>query len=424
MGADTSLPPTPTPDGGGGGGNTPPPPSVGSGGDSSASGGSGCGYIKDNNGKGQKAKGEGVMLMILLFFLLFLFRIGRLRYLLLLFLNFVLALIFAVPALAVEPMCPGGSSPDSNVIWCDDFEDGTALDGGWSWSNCCDSNGDGTVSSAEKNPVTCGNKGYGDNCSAWNEKFIFDNEWGYQGHFGSNTLPLPDEFYTRWYVYISNPYIWGNVEDKNLRFRAYNNDGSSVIISMTIAINRNGTGKPAFYTWTPLDKMYYQNQGNDIILQPGNWYLFEFYLKINTPGIENGVAKLWVDNATTPITKQTLRLSYNNVLFRNTNDLPTSLGLVDYHQQNAPDSSQYLRWDNIVVSKNPIGPMGGSGGNAPPPSSGNSGGGSGCGYIKDNNGKGQGAKGEGLSLMIMLIMTLCLLPIVRRLYKTFSRPVL
>src|SRR5207244_12961522 len=30
-------------------------------------------------------------------------------------------------ALAVESICPGGSDPDPNVIWCDDFDDATPL---------------------------------------------------------------------------------------------------------------------------------------------------------------------------------------------------------------------------------------------------------------------------------------------------------
>src|SRR5439155_12103371 len=28
---------------------------------------------------------------------------------------------------AVESICPGGKNPDSNVIWCDDFDDATPL---------------------------------------------------------------------------------------------------------------------------------------------------------------------------------------------------------------------------------------------------------------------------------------------------------
>ncbi|MBI5044013.1 MAG: right-handed parallel beta-helix repeat-containing protein [Nitrospirae bacterium] len=50
-------------------------------------------------------------------------------------------------------------------------------------------------------------------------------------------------------------------------------------------------------------------------------------------------------------------------------------------------------------------------------------GGSGCGFVKEG-GKGKGAKGEGLSFAVMLVITLCLLPIVRRLYKAFNMPTL
>lgn len=73
------------------------------------------------------------------------------------------------------------------------------------------------------------------------------------------------------------------------------------------------------------------------------------------------------------------------------------------------------------------------GGSVPPPLGGNTGGsggdasssgGSGCGFVRDENGKGQGAKGEGFPFAMMLIITLCLLPITRRLFKAFNRPVL
>ncbi|MEK6657594.1 MAG: hypothetical protein AABY58_09150, partial [Nitrospirota bacterium] len=41
-------------------------------------------------------------------------------------------------------------------------------------------------------------------------------------------------------------------------------------------------------------------------------------------------------------------------------------------------------------------------------------GGSGCGFVKDNNGKGQEAKGEGLLFMIMLIILLAGIAIAKR----------
>jgi|GEM_PF-917180 len=70
--------------------------------------------------------------------------------------------------------------------------------------------------------------------------------------------------------------------------------------------------------------------------------------------------------------------------------------------------------DNVVISDTPIDVSGGAtGGNTPPPSSssggdsgGGSGGGSGCGFVKDNNGKWQKAKGEWLSFAMMLIISL------------------
>ncbi len=64
---------------------------------------------------------------------------------------------------------------------------------------------------------------------------------------------------------------------------------------------------------------------------------------------------------------------------------------------------------------------GGGGGGTPPPSSGgdssggdSSSGGSGCGFVKDTNGKGKGAKGEGLAFAMMLIITLIGIALVKR----------
>ncbi|MBI5043493.1 MAG: hypothetical protein HZC10_06635 [Nitrospirae bacterium] len=66
----------------------------------------------------------------------------------------------------------------------------------------------------------------------------------------------------------------------------------------------------------------------------------------------------------------------------------------------------------------------GGGDTPPPPSSGGGGsggdasasGGSGCGYIKDTNGKWQRAKDEGLSFAIILIITLAGIAIARRVH--------
>ncbi len=130
------------------------------------------------------------------------------------------------------------------------------------------------------------------------------------------------------------------------------------LMSVHIKTNIWGTGQPDMEEFAPHPKQYYQNQNNDLTLQPGKWYLFEWYVKVNTPGIANGVTKLWVDDATAPITQQTLRLYYTDVRFRDVDVTPGELQLTPYHAKTAPNPSQYVRWDNIVISRKPIGPIG------------------------------------------------------------------
>lgn len=115
----------------------------------------------------------------------------------------------------------------------------------------------------------------------------------------------------------------------------------------------------------------FQNQGNDITLETGRWYLFEWYLKMNTPGVSDGVTKLWVDDASRPISRQTLRLQHDDVRWLRSSDAGKQFGflrLTVYHQRcdiypdTCPPSgpailNQSQRWDHIVVSRSPIGPI-------------------------------------------------------------------
>jgi hypothetical protein len=115
----------------------------------------------------------------------------------------------------------------------------------------------------------------------------------------------------------------------------------------------------------------FQNQNNNITLQPGRWYLFEWYVKLNRPGVSDGVTRLWIDDASQPIARQTLRLEYDDMRWRQSHDAGKRFGFVRltaYHQRcdldpntcppNGPailDQSQ--RWDHLVVSRRPIGPL-------------------------------------------------------------------
>jgi hypothetical protein len=138
---------------------------------------------------------------------------------------------------------------------------------------------------------------------------------------------------------------------------------------------RGGLGKPAVINYQDLDWAdlgnrctkvnRFQNQGNDITLQPGKWYLFEWYVKLNTPGVSDGLTKLWVDDASQPIGTQTLRMSYTDMRWLRSGDAglrPGELRLLVFNQGCDLGAAcpamldQYQKWDRIVISTSPIGP--------------------------------------------------------------------
>src|SRR5439155_17922791 len=136
-----------------------------------------------------------------------------------------------------------------------------------------------------------------------------------------------------------------------------------------------GLGKPAVINYRDLDWAdlgnqctkvnRHQTQGNDITLQPGHWYLFEWYIKLNTPGVSDGLTKLWVDDASQPISTQTLRLSYSDMRFLGSGDAGNRAGmlrLMTFNQGCRAGAGcpamldQYQKWDEVVISTSRIGP--------------------------------------------------------------------
>jgi hypothetical protein len=115
----------------------------------------------------------------------------------------------------------------------------------------------------------------------------------------------------------------------------------------------------------------FQNQGRNITLQPGKWYLFEWHVRINSPGKADGETRLWIDDATTRIDEQTLRLELTDVRWLKYSDVGKQFGVLRltlYHQRcdgipnscppNGPSIlSQFHKWDHIVISKARIGPL-------------------------------------------------------------------
>lgn len=87
------------------------------------------------------------------------------------------------------------------------------------------------------------------------------------------------------------------------------------------------------------------------LLQNNRWYAVEQYVKLNTPGMPNGVFRAWINGR--------LVEERSAVLFRNTPDLKIeSVWMNVYHGGVAPaphDMTLYI--DNVVVARRYIGPV-------------------------------------------------------------------
>jgi hypothetical protein len=267
--------------------------------------------------------------------------------------------------------------PDRNLLLCDDFENTDFLQ---HWDIGSNSN---TWPFADF--VRCGDGfGYKDQCAAWSNRLKFDTFWGYWGYDAWRPFVPQNEFYVRWYQFVSDGYVFGTLEDKSVLVH----DPTGTITAY-VATSRNelpvepdsGPGKPFVANYQDLDwpdtggrftkVNRFQNQGNDITIEPGRWYLFEWYLKMNTPGQSNGVTKLWIDDATQPVVAQTLRLAYDDMRWLRASDAARLFGFVRltvYDQRcdgtpnrcppNGPSIlNQWQRWDHVAVSKSRIGPI-------------------------------------------------------------------
>lgn len=285
--------------------------------------------------------------------------------------------ILASSPAVVESGCPADGRA-TDLLLCDDFEDGAfhkrwdigGHQGYWPTSQF----------------VLCSAEGFGfkDHCAAWSNELVFDREWGFYGYDARRPFAVEPEFYVRWYQYISNPYTWGPLEDKSVMLH----DSGNTLVAY-VGTNRNhlpaepnsGPGMPfvANYQdvdWRETENKYtrvnrFQNQSRNITLEPGKWYLFEWYVKLNTPGASDGVTKLWIDDASQPIHDQTLRMQYSDMRWLKNTDTGKGFGVLrltvyDQRCDGVPNTCpprgptilhQSHRWDRIVVSKTPVGPL-------------------------------------------------------------------
>jgi hypothetical protein len=102
-------------------------------------------------------------------------------------------------------------------------------------------------------------------------------------------------------------------------------------------------GQPGTYG----DLGYWQENGTDIQLESGRWYIFEQRVKINTPGVADGIIEAWLDGKKV--------YSSSHYLFRRDSSFAIDLFLFETFFGGASadwasERDEYIYFDEFVIS--------------------------------------------------------------------------
>ncbi len=87
------------------------------------------------------------------------------------------------------------------------------------------------------------------------------------------------------------------------------------------------------------------------LLKKKRWYAIEQHVKLNTPGIKNGILRSWVDGK--------LAFEKTDILYRKSSDLKIDRILINFYHGGTTviPTDQDLYIDNVVIAKKYIGPI-------------------------------------------------------------------
>jgi hypothetical protein len=262
---------------------------------------------------------------------------------------------------SAEPGCDGS---DPNILWCDDFEDGTwfvtpadksnPLNGGWNGTPF------GSPDPRGAGFGRCGGLGAaGTNCAATSGPHTGIGQALAMADHDLRDMTSVSEIYFRYYMRPLEGFQFG--QEKALTFNRCCAGGGGIHFG-TLFWNISAAtpvGYPVFYAINQGANLV-QNQGQEAGPQAPNWYYVELHLRLNTPGLNDGVLELWMDNCgvdgrgcTAP---GTLRMRYTNALFRVAGD-NSLIGSIWLENWANPPSSGEMYYDQIVASRARIGPM-------------------------------------------------------------------
>jgi hypothetical protein len=173
---------------------------------------------------------------------------------------------------------------------------------------------------------------------------------------GKMTYYLPSDleefYYGHWFKFQENFQMHPVRTKLNYVFNNYGANGftGNWIVGVSSSWKITFTNQ---IIWGIGTKDYHSNTGYDPTVQRNRWYWIEVYAKMNTPGQEDGVIKVWLDDQ--------LVMHHANIPYRSADEADVYFGRFQHNpiwggvsdQQVLND--QYLWMDYTVISTTPIG---------------------------------------------------------------------
>lgn len=232
-----------------------------------------------------------------------------------LFLKSLLLFAMSVPLACVsaaEYFCPKGSNPDSNVIWCDSFENEDLGPG----SSVGENYYDFSPGSDPENMVRINSESVHGSYALknhWNAGAGLGSTGGFMRTFGRNPVNSLshstkdfDEVYWRMYIKLQDGFI--GQPDKLTRATIFAKaDWSQAIIAhlwapsglleVDPARGIDASGQLKTSGWNDFVNLDFIGADKGINkLVPGAWHCIEAHVKLNTPSASDGVFEFWIDD--------------------------------------------------------------------------------------------------------------------------------
>lgn len=184
----------------------------------------------------------------------------------------------------------------------------------------------------------------------------------------ASLTPQQTVTYVRWYAMWSPGFVYNSNINKHLYVMSNSSSGLNwrVPLHMERAPGYTTIARPVFQLYCGYtdyatsqcsggEKRLYQNIGTPVDIVPGNWYEFEIMVKPDTYGNPfSGELKLWINGV--------LKAQHTNVSVRkSTDNSPINAVQLAAYYGGAGDvapQDQQVWYDNIVVGKSYIGPLG------------------------------------------------------------------